>query len=178
MEELSHEHVMLEPQFCFTVPPVNVCDPGAINKSGQAGSNCWTDDAAAFWRVNSTSPYKHVGGGGFGIGRTRQGLLNFTRGMIVGHIHSISHMYLELKVIIRTMFGLSDVIIIITKARHPRIVNQSPARARPFAFSAETYTSYTSNILRFCAAALVVRDCVVVESMDGGGIGRVGGRGP
>ena len=50
-------------------PPVNECDPGAINKSGQAGSNCWTDDAAAFWRVNSTSPYKHVGG--FGIGRTR-----------------------------------------------------------------------------------------------------------
>ena len=44
-------------------PPVNACNSGAINKSGQArpGSNCWTDDyddddAAAFWRVNSTSP--------------------------------------------------------------------------------------------------------------------------
>ena len=48
-------------------------------------------------------------------------------------------MHLELRVIIRTMFGASDVIIIITKARHPRIVNQSPAR--PFAFSAETNTS-------------------------------------
>ena len=66
-------------------PHVNVCDPGAINKSGQAGSNELLDGQttrwpAAFWRVNSTSPtnmlvvaLESVELGGYRISRRREG---------------------------------------------------------------------------------------------------------
>ena len=40
---------------------------GQSTKAARQGrSDCWTDDAATFWRVNSLLPYKHVGGFGFG----------------------------------------------------------------------------------------------------------------
>ena len=53
---------------CYA-PMTMTATQGQSTKAARQGrSDCWTDDAAAFWRVNSLSflPYKHVGGFGFG----------------------------------------------------------------------------------------------------------------
>ena len=51
---------------CYA-PMTMTATQGQSTKAARQGrSDCWTDDAAAFWRVNSLSflPYKHVGGFG------------------------------------------------------------------------------------------------------------------